>query len=185
MEQETINIDRSLVLRLKEGDSQAFEKLFQKYHKKVFYFALRYNNSKEDAEGVVQDVFIKIWNERKSLKENLSFNSYVFTITKNHLFNINRKRLNEKAYREYFIHHFTRADNRPEEDIIYTDLKKKIDAVIEDLPTQRRKIFIMSRKEGLSNKEIAAELGLSVRTVEVHISLALKTIRKFSQNLLN
>lgn len=185
METETVNIDRPLVLRLKEGDNQAFEKLFHRYHKKVFYFALRYNNSREDAEGVVQDVFIKIWNERKSLKEDLSFNSYVFTITKNHLFNINRKKLNEKAYREYFVHHFTRIDNRPEEDIIYSDLKKKIDDVIEDLPTQRRKIFIMSRREGMSNKEIAEELGLSVRTVEVHISLALKTIKKISNKLLN
>lgn len=185
METETINIDRSLVLRLKSGDNDAFEKLFQKYHKKIFFFALRYNNSKEDAEGVVQDVFIKIWNERKTLKEDLSFNSYVFTITKNHLFNINRKKLNEKAYKEYFIHHFTKADNKPEQDIIYLDLKSKLDAVIDGLPTQRKKIFIMSRRQGLSNKEIAEELDLSVRTVEVHISLALKTIKKAANNLLN
>jgi RNA polymerase sigma-19 factor, ECF subfamily len=185
LEAETVNIDRSLVLRLKESDNQAFEKLFNKYNKKVFYFALRYNNSKEDAEGVVQDVFIKIWNERKTLKEDLSFNSYVFTITKNHLFNMNRKKLNEKAYREFFIHHYTRIDNKPEENIIYSDLKQKIDDIIDDLPAQRKKIFIMSRREGLSNKEIAGKLGLSVRTVEVHISLALKTIKKFSHNLLN
>ena len=185
MEPETINIDRSLVLRLKESDNDAFEKLFKKYNKKIYYFALRYNNSKEDAEGVVQDVFIKIWNERKTLKEDLSFNSYVFTITKNHLFNINRKRLNEKAYKEYFVHHFTSIDNKPEQDIIYSDIKQKIDEVIEDLPSQRKKIFIMSRREGFSNKEIAEQLGLSVRTVEVHISLALKTIKSLTNNLLN
>ena len=173
--------DKPLVIALREGDQEAFEKIYRKYSEKVYYFAIRYQNSPEDAENVVQDVFIKIWNERKSLKEDLSFNSYIFTITKNHLFNKKRKSLNENAYREYLIHHLTSTENKLERQIIYSDLKELLDAEIERLPKQRRKVFELSVFQGLSNKEIAEEMDLSVRTVEVHKSLALKTLRKINK----
>jgi len=176
--------DKILVQKLKHGDEQAFRKIYERYKKKIYYFAIRYRNSTEEAENVMQDVFVKIWNERKSLNEDLSFNSYIFTITKNHLFNKNRKLLNEKAYREYVIHAFTDSDNRPESEIIYTDLKSKVDSEIEKLPPQRKKVFQLSTIDGLSNKEIADEMDLSIRTVEVHKSLAIKTLKNSIKKLL-
>jgi RNA polymerase sigma-70 factor (ECF subfamily) len=171
------NDDRLLVRRLKLGDKKAFEEIFRKFKEKIFYFAIRYYNSTADAENIVQDVFIKLWDERAGLKEELSLNSYIYTITKNHLFNINRKKINEKAYRTYIIEHLVQFPNL-ENELIYADLKANVDKIIDALPTQRKKVFIMGNVEGLSNKEVAEIMNLSVRTVEVHKSLALQTIRK-------
>lgn len=171
------NNDRQLVSRLKVGDKKAFEEIFRKYREKIYYFAIRYYNSAEDAENVVQDVFIKLWDEREGVKEELSLNNYIYTIAKNHLFNIHRKKINEKAYRSYIVDHLVHISNL-ENELIYADLKAKIDEIIDELPAQRKKVFIMSNMEGFSNKELASELNLSVRTIEVHKSLALQTIRK-------
>ncbi|PKP50476.1 MAG: hypothetical protein CVT94_01520 [Bacteroidetes bacterium HGW-Bacteroidetes-11] len=176
--------DKPLVSRLKRGDKKAFEEIFRKYREKVYYFAIRYYNSPEDAENVVQDVFIKIWDERAGLKEELSLNNYIYTITKNHLFNIQRKKINEKAYREYITGHLTQSTNL-ENELIYADLKEKIDKVIDELPAQRRKVFQLGNIEGFSNKEVAALLSLSVRTIEVHKSLAIKTVKLALKKILN
>jgi RNA polymerase sigma-70 factor, ECF subfamily len=171
------NNDRQLVSRLKVGDKKAFEEIFRKYREKIYYFAIRYYNSAEDAENIVQDVFIKLWDEHEGVKEELSLNNYIYTIAKNHLFNIQRKKLNEKAYRNYLVDHLVHIPNL-ENELIYADLKAKIDEIIDELPAQRKKVFIMSNMEGVSNKELASQLNLSVRTIEVHKSLALQTIRK-------
>jgi len=169
--------DRQLVSRLKVGDKKAFEEIFRKYREKIYYFAIRYYNSAEDAENVVQDVFIKLWDEREGLREELSLNNYIYTIAKNHLFNIQRKKINEKAYHSYIVDHLVQVSNL-ENELIYADLKAGIDKVIDELPAQRKKVFIMSNFDGISNKELASLLNLSVRTIEVHKSLALQTIRK-------
>jgi RNA polymerase sigma-70 factor (ECF subfamily) len=169
--------DKPLVSRLKRGDKKAFEEIFRKYREKVYYFAIRYYNIPEDAKNVVQDVFIKLWEERSNIKEELSLNNYIYTITKNHLFNVQRKKINEKAYRNYIIDHLVQVPNL-ENELIYADLKEKIDQVIEILPPQRKKVFLMVNVEGLSNREVADIMNLSIRTIEVHKSLALQTIRK-------
>jgi len=169
--------DRQLVSRLKVGDKKAFEEIFRKYREKIYYFAIRYYNSTEDAENVVQDVFIKLWDEREGVKEELSLNNYIYTIAKNHLFNIQRKKINEKAYRNYIVDNMVQVSNL-ENELIYANLKAEMDKIIDELPPQRKKVFILSNFEGLSNKELALQLNLSVRTVEVHKSLALQTIRK-------
>lgn len=176
------NDERQLVSRLRVGDKKAFEEIFRKYREKIYYFAIRYYNSTEDAENVVQDVFIKLWDEREGVKEELSLNNYIYTIAKNHLFNIQRKKINEKAYRNYIIDHLVQTPNL-ENELIYADMKAGMDKIIDELPPQRKKVFIMSNIEGLSNKEVASILDLSVRTVEVHKSLALQTIRKALKNI--
>jgi RNA polymerase sigma-70 factor (ECF subfamily) len=171
------NSDRQLVSRLKLGDKKAFEEIFRKYREKIYYFAIRYYNSAEDAENVVQDVFIKLWDERENVKEELSLNNYIYTIAKNHLFNIQRKKINEKAYRSYIVEHLIQTPNL-ENEMIYADLKESIDKIIDELPAQRKKVFVMGNLEGLSNKEVASALNLSVRTIEVHKSLALQALKK-------
>lgn len=171
------NSDRQLVSRLKLGDKKAFEEIFRKYREKIYYFAIRYYNSAEDAENVVQDVFIKLWDERENVKEELSLNNYIYTIAKNHLFNIQRKKINEKAYRNYIVEHLVQTPNL-ENEMIYADLKESIDKIIDELPAQRKRVFVMGNLEGLSNKEVASALNLSVRTIAVHKSLALQALKK-------
>lgn len=175
---DTIPIDAANVKRLKAGDSAAFEALFDKYYPRLYYFALRYMKQSIDAEEIVQDIFVKIWEHRERLDEMLSFNSYLFTIARNTIFNINRKSLNEQAYRNYLKHFLDTTHNKTETEVIYNDLKSHIDEIVDKFPKKRKKIFLLSREKGLSYKEIATQLNISEKTVEAHIYLALKTIKK-------
>jgi RNA polymerase sigma-70 factor (ECF subfamily) len=174
--------DSYIIEQLKQGDDSAFETLYYKYIDKVFYFALRYLRSREDAEGLTQDIFIKIWENRDSLNPDLSLNSYIFTIAKNTIFNKNRKKINEQAYVEYLKNHLDQVYNKTENDILLNEVKSFIDQCIIDLPRKRQHIFRLSRFDGLSYKEISQKLNLSERTVETHIRLALKSIRSSLEN---
>ena len=177
MEHNSKYIDSLLVEKVKEGDTKAFEELYYMYSEKLFYFALRYLKTKEDAEGLVQDIFIKIWENREKLKQGLSFSAYLFTIAKHTIFNRHRKRINEDAYKEYLRNYIDRHQNKTENDVILADMKHRIDKSIESLPPQRKLIFQLSRNEGLSYKEISSQLNISEKTVEAHMRLALKTVR--------
>ncbi len=170
--------DSKLIQLLKQGDESAFETLYHKYVDKVFYFALRYLKSREDAEGLTQDIFIKIWENRDTLNPDLSLNSYIFTIAKNTIFNKNRKKINEKAYAEYLKQHLDTVYDKTENEILLNEVKAWIDKAVDMLPEKRKYIFKLSRFEGLSYKEISEKLNLSERTVETHIRLALKAVRE-------
>ncbi len=177
MERNSKYIDDLLIDKVKEGDSKAFEELYYIYSERLYYFSLRYLKNREDAEGLVQEIFIKVWENRNGLKQGLSFNAYLFTIAKNTIFNQHRKKVNENAYKEYLRNYLDQHHNKTENDIILADMKKRIDKSIESLPPQRKLIFQLSRNEGLSYKEIAAQLNISEKTVEAHMRLALKTLR--------
>jgi RNA polymerase sigma-70 factor (ECF subfamily) len=169
--------EKDLVKKLRNGDNEAFNMLYQKYADKVFYFSLRYLKNRQDAEGLTQEIFIKLWETRKKLDPELSLNSYLFTIARNTIFNKNRKKINEHTYIEYLKHHLDEIYDKTENDVLLEEVRSWIDKSVKKLPAQRQKIFKMSRYEGLSYKEISAKLNLSERTVEAHIRLALKSIR--------
>lgn len=169
--------DAPLLVRIKKGDVHAFETIFNKYKERLYHFARRYLYSKEDAEEIVQEVFIKIWENKERLQEDLSFYSYLFTSCKNTIFNQNRKKINEQAYYNYVKVFIQNVSHKTDNDIIYADLEKMIGKVIDNLPAQRKNVYLLSRNNGLTHKEIAAKLSISVKTVEAHMRLALKTIK--------
>ncbi len=169
-------IDKALVELLKQGDIQAFEKVFFSFADRLYYFAIRYMRNQHDAEEIVQEVFVKLWENRANLNDQLSFSGYLFTIARNTIFNQNRKKVNEKAYQEYVKVFLENSSSKTEDDLIYSDIKGIVDKVVEELPPQRKLIYKLSREKGLSYREIAEELKLSERTVEAHIRLALKTL---------
>lgn len=171
-----MQVDRRVVELLKQGDAETFEKVFFSFAERIYYFAMRYMRNQHDAEEIVQEVFVKLWENRSNLNDQLSFSGYLFTIARNTIFNQNRKKVNEQAYQEYVKVFLENSTRRTEEDLIYSDIKGIVDKVVEDLPPQRKLIYKMSREKGLSYKEIAEELKLSERTVETHIRLALKTL---------
>lgn len=176
-----VSVDNELVKDLKRGDVIAFEKLFFKYGSKLLYFAKGYLESEEDAKGMVQDVFLKIWENRENLKEDQSFSAYLFTITYNFIRMYYRgKYREERKIKEY--HYATQDVIEIESEIELDNLSEIIDKAIEQLPERRKLIFRLSRKEGLSNNQIAHKLSISKKTVENQITQAIKFLREQIQD---
>ena len=170
--------DKELVQSLKSGDHQAFERLFIRYGQKLFAFSNSYLRSENDAEEIVQDVFLKIWDNRLSLKTDTSFQSYLFTIA----FNAIKKSFNKKAKDETYHHDVLDAiynnDQPTDFEASYQVLIEKLNDVIQRLPERRKLIFIQRKKEGKSIKQIAEDLDISVKTVENQITEAIKQIKR-------
>lgn len=171
------NDDRQLVLKLKENDIKAFEEIYYRYNSKLHSFTKIYIKDNAQSEEVVQEVFIKLWEKRHLLDETLSFKSYLFQIVKNHIYNIFRKKIYEIGLEDVSSTEYY-AQNSVEEQMDYNDLKNTTQDLIDKLPTVQRTIFTMSRLEELNNDEISQKLKLSKRTVEHHIYLALKSLKK-------
>ena len=161
--------ERKLILLLKQGSKDAFTALYKQYWKQVYNFSRLYLTSADAAEEVVQEVFIKIWDDH--------FKGLLFIITRNLIFNRHRKNVNEDFYKVTVL----AALEEPydvEEEIDAHNLQEYIDRLIDELPPRRREIFNLSRKEQKSYKEIAILLNISEKTVENQISEALKYLKK-------
>jgi len=172
------NADYELVKSLKKGDLFAFDKLYSKYSKKLYYFAKGYLGSKEDAEGLVQQVFLLIWSKRKELKEDFSFNAFIFTVTYNAIRKYFRKKARQKKYIDKFLEDYDGQYNKTVADIEYHNLQELAKIEVEKLSEKRKLIFELSRNEGLSNVEISKRLDISKKTVENQIHSALKFLRE-------
>lgn len=169
--------DSELVKKLRKGDIEAFDQVFKKYGNRLFGFALSYLKSKEETEGLVQNVFLKLWENRKKLKQESSLKSYLFTIAYHQMCQIFRKKqIHEKFLKEKITSVDTATDL--EEMLEYKATLEQIEKLINKLPEKQRLVFIKSRNEGKSSKEIAAEMNLAPGTVDNLISLALKFLRQ-------
>ena len=174
----TIPNDIELIESLQTGDIEAFDLIYQKYSGKIFKFALKYMRSKSDAEGLVQSVFLKIWEKHKSLRKESSFKSFLFTIAYNDMCKIFRER---SYFRKYILDSITNnlhIDYKIEDGLEYQSILDQVYKIIDTLPEKQKTIFIKSRREGKSTKEISAEMNLSPGTIDNYISETLKYIRK-------
>lgn len=169
--------DQSLVEGLRAGKESCFDELFLRYSSAIFKICRHYHLSQEESEEIVQDVFLKIWEKRTALNQHLSFKSYLYTIAKNQVLKEIRKNSQQMAYEKYAIYSTSEADTCTENQVFFDDLQMHSKKVINQLSSQRKEVFLMSRFEGLSNDEIATKLNLSKRTVEHHLYHAQKFIR--------
>ena len=171
-----------LVERLKDSDAEAFDELFDRYSRQLYFFAFKYLKSDTEAEELVQETFLRVWENRRSLLPDSSFKSYLFTIALNQMRKAFRKRTLLLRYLTEHSHHPAQADTRDIDSVDYASLLARLDHLIEKLPARKRTIFIMSRKEGRSSKEIARELEITSGAVDNQISDALKIIRYQMKN---
>jgi RNA polymerase sigma-70 factor (family 1) len=169
--------DEELVEKLRKGDLEAFDAVFEKYSNRLFGFTMKYLKSKEETEGLVQDVFLKIWENRKKLKKDSSLKSYLFTISYHNICKFFRKKQLQGKLKEE-IGLATDISMDTEEQIDYQSTLEQIEKLIEQLPPKQKAIFEKSRKEGKSTREIAKEMHLAPGTVDNHISAAIKFLRK-------
>jgi len=169
------NSEQLLVRSLSKGNLLAFNSLYRGYSNRLYRFAFGYLKSEDEAEELVQEVFTIIWEKRAELKDELSFKSFLFTIA----FNIIRKHFRTKSYMfEYFKNEVgDDLDFSTSKTVTYESLKQYITELADRMPERRKEIFIKSRLEGFSIKEIAEQLNISHKTVENQLSEALKFIR--------
>jgi RNA polymerase sigma-70 factor (ECF subfamily) len=169
--------DNELIDNLKNGDVDAFNMVYKKYAQKLFAFAWKYLKSVEEAEELVQSVFVKLWENQKNLKQETSFKSYLFTIAYNEICNLFRRRKYQQEYATNTKLVQPNFSDNSETQINYQSILHQVEIIIEKLPEKQRQVFVKSRIEGKSTKEIATEIGLSPGTVDNYISEALKFIR--------
>jgi len=170
-----------LISRLKQHDKEAFNLLFHMYAEKIFKFSLTFFNSESEAEEIVQEVFLKIWLKRETITDPNTFNAFIYTIAKNLIFNNLKRNVYRKKYESYMYSRVDDSLNSTENEVLHEETKQRITKAIDALPKQRRKVFLLSRRDGLKNKEIAEKLTISLKTVETHMSLSLKYLREVLQ----
>ena len=171
--------ERSLILRLIGGDEDAFCELYATYKNRLIYFAMRFLKSREYAEDVFQDAFTVVWQSRRFINPDASFSSYLYTIMRNRILNQLRNAANEEKLKESILSQALDYTEDTKRDVMLNDLKSLISHALQQLTPRQREIFEMSREAQLSHKEIADKLGISVNTVQEHISISLKLIRTY------
>ena len=169
--------EKVLIQRLMDGDQTAFELLFRFYYPGLVVFARNLVFDNAEAEEIVQDFFVHLWNNRKKVQHSLTLKNYLFVSVKNRAFNfLKREKIRERTLKELQL--------LTENDILYnpdifaeSELQEKIKTAVAKLPKRTHEIFVLNRVKGFSNDEIASQLNLSKRTVETQISKALKILR--------
>lgn len=171
--------DAELILLLIKDSELAFSELYIRYKDKLRYFCFSLLKSEEETNDIVQEIFIRLWESRFFINSDLSFSSFLYTMARNRILNHFRDTDIESRAKSILAQKTPTEENIIEADLIYTEYQKILKDAIALLPPQRQKIFNMSRTENLSHKEIAAELDISVNTVQEHISESLRFIKSY------
>lgn len=174
-----INNEKVLIKQLALGSESAFQKLFDSYYNIIYKYSLSMVGSKPHAEEIVQEVFLKLWLKRESLNPELSFKSFLFTITKNQTITFLKKAARVDKLREEVFFHSQKFISNTELHINEQEIDSIKREALGLYPSRRRLIFEMSRYEGKSYEEIANELGISKNTVKNQMNMALETLRDF------
>ena len=178
--------DSDLTCLVKIGIKEAFEVLFERYALGIYGFALSYLKNEKDAEELVQDVFLKIWEKREMLDRSKNIKSFIYKVAVNTIYDVIRHKNIEAAFRDFTRENY---DVKPEStwhSVIYNEMVANVNDLVKLMPMQQGKIFKLSREEGFTNDEISKKLNISKRTVENQIYRAIIFLRKhFYKDFLN
>ena len=172
-----LNDINGLLLKVSQGDEQAFALLFNTYKNTLGGYILRITEQDDLVQEIVQDVFLKIWLNRSSLTDIECFKAYLLVVARNHAFNCLKKMARERKREEIWMETALAQQVTNEEETSALDYGEMIDAVIELLPPQQKKVYLLSHMAGMKHKEIARELNIATETVKKHMLLALRFIK--------
>ena len=171
--------ERRLILGLKKGDHDSYETLFNVYYAKFVNFADAVIRDRDAAKDIVQEAFIRIWLHRENLNENKSLENYIYVIVKRLLMNhIRDSKDAESIESENVLTMQSGIRGGQDLMLIANETRSRIHEIVEKMPPQRRTVFTLSRAQGLSNRQIAESLQISVKTVERHMTMALAELRE-------
>jgi len=172
--------EKNILEAIARGDEKAFTALFYDYHHLIGQYVFSVTRSYEFSEEIVQDVFLKVWDQRSRLKEVNSIKAWIFIITRNYTLNAIRKQGVEKKHREA-VEHYLLEDALSQEEFNF-DQEAKLSQIMEDavssLPPQQQKVFRL-RQQGMKNDQIASAMGISPHSAKKYQQLALQAIEKF------
>ncbi len=174
MEQSDTNIISQVIFNSKSE----FEELFRANYGSLCSYANKFLEDVDASEEVVQEMFYKLWTNRDSLSITSSIKSYLFRAVRNSCLNVIKHVDIREEYKAYNEQDIKNKENSFEEEIVATELEQRINEAIDKLPVERRRVFIMSRYDGLKYKEIAEKQGISIKTVENQMGKALKFLRE-------
>ena len=173
---------KEVVRRIISGDETSFEKVYRYFYPRLNYFAKQYVLDYETSKNIVQDVFTELWDKRNTLQEDTNLNAWLFTVTKNKSLKIINHLKSQKNYDSYLkarqlaVNYIALSDFDTS-NFIFEELQAQVNVALEKLAPACRKVFELSRFVDRKNREIAEELGLSIKTVEAHISKALRSLK--------
>jgi RNA polymerase sigma-70 factor (ECF subfamily) len=167
--------EEDLVRGLNEGDEKAFRFIFDQYYRPLTIFAVKYLGDIEEAKEVVQDFFVRFWTRHEELKIRFSLKMYLYQSIRNACLNYLETNKVEKRHRQRYDRP-TLSNENALENLIAAEQEEMLMSAIDRLPQKCREIFLLSRMNRLSNRDIAMQLNISVKTVEGQISIALKRL---------
>jgi RNA polymerase sigma-70 factor (ECF subfamily) len=175
------SIESDILYRLQQGDEAAFTSLFYKYKDKLFAYIYSFTKSTEAAEDIIQDVFMKIWNNREKILEVDNLSSFLYRIAQNRAIDeLRRFSRDTLAMNEMFgdEENDSEADT-PIEEMISKEVVKSYQDAVTHLPPQQQKVFVLHKEQGRSIQEIADEMNISYFTVQSHMKKAIVNMRKY------
>jgi len=168
-----------IIQRLRTGDEKAFRQIYDLYAGRLQAFALRIVKSPTLAEDLIQDIFVNLWELRESLDPQKNFQSFLYTITRNHALNLlKRSSANAVVLNEIFIH-AAKTSNTTEDLIEFDETSRILHEAVEQLPPQQRRVFEMCKLNGLSYEQAAAELNISPGTINAHMVKSIRFIKTY------
>lgn len=170
--------ESKLILLLKDDSEYAFQLIFDKHRNRIYKTAIKFLKSPIIAQDVVQDVFLKLWFERKNINENKPLEAWLFTVAKHHILNKLRKIANDWKAIDNLSHHSILVDNNTDHKLIEGEYQVQLKQSISKLSEQQKTAFLLSRNEKLTYDQIGQKMGISPLTVKTHLSRALLSIKK-------
>lgn len=171
--------EQELLLRLSEGDSDAYRILFERYWHQVYAIGLKLCKQPELAKDLAQESFIKIWNHRQQLAGVTHFRPFLFTITRHVVIDHLRKKVFSAGNEEYLLAYFSDDAATPQEKAEYRELENLLQRAVNSLPPQMQQVFRLSRYEGLSHAEIALRMNITRVTSKSYMVRALYAIKQY------
>ena len=179
----TNNVESLHFINFKEGNELAFKYFFNKYYGQVIGFCIQFVNDKQEANGIAQEAFTNLWINKENISTGPGIKSFLYTYAKSKCLNILRHKKVKDKYRNYTLNKKERAINVQVlksmnfDSLVLTELEELINKSIEELPEMTKQIFIKKRFENKKNKEIAENMDISLKTVESHMTKALKVLK--------
>jgi len=169
--------DEQLLQLLKDSDDAAFTEIYRRYWDRLFVMAMHRLDNKEEARELVQDIFYNLWKKRDSLQLMYTLNTYLATAVKYEVLNRLASKNRQQRYRKYASRYWHEAVIDTENQLQFNELQEQLALLVKALPEKCRIVFQLSRDKGFSQRRIATELGIAEKTVEAHLSAALRKLK--------